>query len=57
MITIIIICNASYCRTWAIPKNKFPAGVTFIPTGPTFVPTLSPTGPTFSPNAFCAQTM
>ena len=41
-------------RWWAIPKDKFPAGVTFIATGPTYAPS---TAPTYSPNALCAQTM
>ena len=55
--TVIIIWSVLHGRSWAIPRDKFPVGVTFIPTGPTFAPTLAPTGPTFSPNALCLQTM
>ena len=57
MTAIITIWFVLHGRSWAIPKHKFTAGVTFIPTGPTFTPTLAPTGPTFSPNALCLQTM
>ena len=32
----------SAIRWWAIPKDKFPAGVTFIATGPTSAPTKAP---------------
>ena len=57
MTVSIPIWSVLHGRSWAIPRDKFPVGVTFIPTGPTFAPTLAPTGPTLSPNTLCLQTM